>query len=63
MLHYLDDFLIIAPAGSQKGKNDLRRILSLFERLQVPVALEKIEGSVTRLTFLGTELDTENLIL
>ena len=63
VLHYLDDFLVIAPADSQRGEQDLRTILSLFKRLQVPVAPEKIEGPSMRLTFLGIEMDTENLIL
>ena len=63
VLHYLDDFLIIAPAVSQKGNIVLSRMLSLFKRLRVPVAPEKIEGPVTCLTLLSIELDTENLIL
>ena len=63
VLHYLDDFLIIAPADSQRGEQDLHTMLSLFNRLQVPVASEKIEGPTTCLTFLGIELDTDSLIL
>ena len=61
--HYLDDSLIISPAKSLNGSQNLNTILNLFERLHVPVAPEKIEGPATQLTFLGIEMDTKNLIL
>ena len=63
ILHYLDDFLIISPAKSPKGSQDLNTVLNLFDRLRVPVDHKKIEGPTTQLTFLGIEMDTENLIL
>ena len=63
VLHYLDDFLMISPAESPKGSQDLNIILTLFDRLHVPVAPEKVEGPTTQLTFLGIEMDTENMIL
>ena len=63
VLHYLDDFLMISPAESPKGSQDLNIILTLFDSLHVPVAPEKVEGPTTQLTFLGIEMDTENMIL
>lgn len=33
ILHYLDDYLIIGPADLGKGKEDLQRLLAVFERL------------------------------
>ena len=62
VLHYLDDFLIVAPPHLNQGQADLRRLLQLFERLGVPVAEEKREGPATLLTFLGIELDTVEMV-
>ena len=44
VLHYL----IMVPVGSQGGTQDVSTILNLFERLQVSVAPEKIEGPTIR---------------
>ena len=63
VLHYLDDFLMISLAESPKGSQDLNIIRNLFDRLHVPVAPEKVKGPATQLTYLGIEMDTENLIL
>ena len=34
-----------------------------FERLNIPVAMEKLEGPTTALTFLGIEMDMRNSTL
>ena len=60
VLHYLDDFLL---AGSGQCEEDLRRLLSVFERLRVPIASEKLEGPTDRLTFLGIEIDSQEMTL
>ena len=63
VLHYLDDFLLVgAPRSGQCGE-DLRRLLSVFERLRVPIASEKLEGPTERLTFLGIEIDSQEMTL
>ena len=61
--HYLDDFLLIGPGGSDKCQTDLTQCLALCAQLGVPVAHEKTAGPSTQLTFLGFELDTEKLEL
>ena len=62
-IHYLDDFLIVGrPASNQCGE-DLHRLLGVFAHLRVPLAMEKLEGPVTRLTFLGIEIDTDHMVL
>ena len=57
IIHYLDDF-----CGCKKDKKKaavmLNIILSAFANLGVPIAQEKVEGPVTRLKFLGLEVDT-----
>ena len=63
ILHCLDDFLIISKAGSDEGNRNLQALLALFDRLGVPVAIDKVEGPVTCITFLGIELDSEQMVL
>lgn len=58
--HYLDDFLLVGPPGSNNCQDNLARCLDLCAQLGVPIASGKTEGPATRLTFLGFELDTEN---
>ena len=57
LLHYLDDFLVLGPAGSGECQAALQSMLSLCDRLGIPLAHEKIEGPSTSLVFLGIMLD------
>ena len=63
LLHYLDDFLVVARPASSQCQDDLRVLLEIFSYLHVPVAEDKLEGPATSLTFLGIELDTEQMVL
>ena len=63
VFHYLDDFLIVSPPGSRRCGDDLHKLVTLFNRLRVPIAPEKLAGPSTVLTFLGVELDTRALIV
>ena len=63
LFHYLDDFLIVAAPRSDQCEEDLRRLLNIFDRLRIPIAIEKLEGPAVTLTFLGIELDTQAMIL
>lgn len=41
----MDDYLIIAAAGDPSGcREDLRRLVKVFDWLHIPVAIEKLEG-------------------
>ena len=57
-LYYLDDFLLLGPAGSSECKDALEITLATCESVGLPVASEKTGGPTTCLTFLGIELDT-----
>ena len=61
--HYLDDFITMGPPGSQECRVNLDRILAVCAELGVPLALDKLEGPTTKLTFLGIEIDTEAGVL
>lgn len=62
-MHYLDDFLIIGAPSSGQCEEYLRILLVGFEKLNIPVAMEKLEGPTTALTFLGIEMDMRNSTL
>ena len=58
LVHYLDDFLIIAPslAACQTAMDNA---IALFCRLNIALSWEKVEGPSTCLSFLGIEIDTK----
>lgn len=63
LFHYLDDYLVVGNPRSSECSEYLTILLSIFDYLKVPVALEKLEGPTTKITFLGIEVDTEEMIL
>ncbi len=58
VIHYLDDFLLMGRPGSGECGEALEKLMSIFQCLGFPVALDKLEGPATCLVFLGFELDT-----
>ena len=60
-LHYLDDFLTMGPPASPVCQNNLDILTKTCEELGIPLALEKLEGPTTTLTFLGIEIDTTRM--
>ena len=57
-IHYLDDYLTIAPPLSQVCQHNVDIFTSLCKDLGVPLAIDKLEGPATSLSFLGIILDT-----
>ena len=62
IFHYLDDYLLIGNPHSTQCESDLEHFLAVLQWLKVPVAKEKLEGPSTQLTFLGIELNTQQMI-
>ena len=58
LLHYLDDFLTIGPPMSSRCQQNLDTIKRVCTQLGVPLAVEKVEGPTTSLSFLGITIDT-----
>ena len=56
-LHYLEDFLLFGPPGSETCSQALGQALDYCTRLGAPIAETKTEGPSTVLVFLGLELD------
>ncbi len=59
LFHYLDDFLVVGSSASNECAASLDILLTMFARLGVPVATEKLEA----LTFLGIELDSRAMLM
>ena len=57
-LHYLDDFLLVGPPASNQCDRNLKEVKSTCDWLGIPLAIEKVAGPTTTLTFLGITLDT-----
>ena len=58
LIHYLDDFLLAGPPGQPTCSESTDTMLRVCERLGIPVALDKLEGPATTITFLGITIDT-----
>ena len=63
LIHYLDDFLIFASPFADEGRLLLDTVLGMLADLRVPVALNKLEGPDTTVTFLGIVIDTARMEL
>ena len=61
LIHYLDDFLTMGPPSSPVCQHNLDTIIQTCDYLGVPLALEKVEGPLTTLPFLGIVLDTSRM--
>ena len=58
LIHYLDDYFIAGPPCTHLCQEYLDCFLRVCQRLGVPVAMDKVEGPLTTLVFLGLELDS-----
>ena len=61
LIHYLDDFLNMGPAGSPTCHHHLTTIKEICQDLGIPLALEKLEVPSYCPTFLGIILDTQHM--
>ena len=58
LLHYLDDYFTLGPAGSDVCARRLEAIDTAAQYIGIPLSPEKCEGPSTCLIFLGIELDS-----
>ena len=61
--HYLDDFVMVGAPATNECRRSLDILMSACRELGVPIATHKCEGPSACLTFLGIEVDTQNLEL
>ena len=62
MLHYLDDFIMVA-SNQASAVAQKQMLVSMWERLGVPMEVSKLEGPSQSIKFLGIEFDTVALQL
>ena len=55
--HYLDDYITFGAPRSRECADALNTICCACADLGVPLAMDKLEGTSARLTFLGIEVD------
>lgn len=60
-LHYIDDFLTLGAPDSPECERNLRIITDICRRLGIPLAIEKVEGPIAWIIFLGIELDSRSM--
>ena len=63
ILHYLDDFFVAACRGTGMCKEYILLIRETFSYLGVPIAEDKLEGPATCLTYLGIEVDSDDMVI
>ena len=56
--HFLDDFITTGNPGTGECAFNLKSLIDTCQILGLPLALHKLEGPCTCLTFLGIEVDT-----
>jgi hypothetical protein len=61
LLHYLDDFFTLGPAGALVCSNSLSAIQRASLDIGIPLAPDKCEGPTTCITFLGIELNSMDM--
>ena len=57
-VHYLDDYFIAGPPSSSICQVAVDTMLDVCSQLGIPVAMEKLEGPDTAITFLGIVVDS-----
>ena len=57
-MHYLDDFPTMGVPDASACLQNLQVIKGVCQHMGIPLAVEKVEGPSTSLTFLGIILDT-----
>ena len=63
IFHYIDDFVVVGPPRSDTCASSLLAVTQTCDNLGVLIAPEKTEGPTTRITVLGIEFDTLEMVL
>ena len=58
LIHYLDDYLMVGAPDLHSCGEHLQCFLTVCMHLGFPVAMDKVDGPATALSFLGLELDS-----
>ena len=59
LIHYADDFFLASTQDLQQAKAELQVVISAFQHLGIPIALDKLVTPSTKITYLGIDIDSE----
>jgi hypothetical protein len=59
MYHYMDDFICVSQSHPEAALRDYNIALQMFEKLNIALSPDKLQGPTTRIEFLGLVLDTK----
>ena len=62
-IHYSDDFFLVSNSNWQEASTDLHRLRHTFKEINMPLAAEKIFGPLTCITFVGIEINSEDMCM
>ena len=63
VIHYSGDYLMFSEPHRQWALRDLGKFRDTFQRLNIPVAEDKIAGPATQVPYLGIEINTEKFTI
>ena len=63
LVHYSDDYFLVCGDNLSFAIAELNKLLKAFKDLNVPLAQEKIIGPVNVITYLGIEINSNNLTI
>ena len=63
IMHYSDDFFLVCAASLPQATTDMNTAISAFDHFNIPIALDKLEGPSTVITFLGIEIDSTSFTM
>ena len=61
--HFLDDYITCGAPNSEECQSNLDKLIQLCKILNIPLAMDKLDGPTTSLVFLGIVIDTNKLEL
>ena len=63
VIHYSDDFLMFSEPFIYQALRELGQFRDTFQRLNIPIAEDKIAGPAPQVPYLGIDIDTENFTI
>ena len=63
MDHYLDDFIFVGEGDKENCAKLMHCFKDLTSEIGVPLAEDKTAGPTTKLTYLGFEIDTLDMVI
>ena len=63
IIHYADDFFLVSGKDIHIAQQQLDTVCQAFQEMGIPLAKDKIVGPVQKLTYLGIEINSQDLTI